>query len=71
MATLHDAGDGAVLYVKGAPEAILARCEPGRAIDGAAAEVDRQAALGRRVLVFAARDRARPTMRRRSCTTCA
>ena len=60
MATLHDAGDGAVLYAKGAPEAILARCEPGPDIEAAAAEVDRQAALGRRVLVFAACDRARP-----------
>ena len=49
MATLHPG----VLYVKGAPEAVLPRC---RDAHGAAAEIDRQAALGRRVLVFAARD---------------
>jgi calcium-translocating P-type ATPase len=49
MATLHPG----VLYVKGAPEAVLPRCLDAR---GAEQEVDRQAALGRRVLVFAARD---------------
>ena len=49
MATLHPG----VLYVKGAPEAVLPRC---RDTAGAAAEIDRQTALGRRVLVFAARD---------------
>jgi magnesium-transporting ATPase (P-type) len=49
MATLHPG----VLYVKGAPEAVLPRCLDDR---GAADEVARQAALGRRVLVFAARD---------------
>ncbi len=48
MATLHPG----VLYVKGAPEAILPRCSDPRA----AAEVEAQTALGRRVLVFAARD---------------
>ncbi len=49
MATLHPG----VLYVKGAPEAVLPRC---RDASAAQAEVDRQTALGRRVLVFAARD---------------
>ena len=54
MTTLH----ADVLYVKGAPETVLPRCQdPG----DVAAEVDRQAALGRRVLVFAARDGARST----------
>ena len=59
MATLHPG----VLYVKGAPEAVLARC---RDDARAAAEVDRQAALGRRVLVFAARDGATRRPRRRA-----
>jgi calcium-translocating P-type ATPase len=49
MATLHDG----VMYVKGAPEAVLPRCTDPAA---AAAEAERQAALGRRVLVFAALD---------------
>jgi calcium-translocating P-type ATPase len=49
MATLHPG----VLYVKGAPEAVLPRCLDAR---DAEREVDRQTALGRRVLVFAARD---------------
>jgi calcium-translocating P-type ATPase len=49
MATLHDG----VLYVKGAPEAVLPRCtDP----DAATAESDRHAEQGRRVLVFAALD---------------
>src|SRR6185312_1933972 len=49
MSTLH----GSTAYVKGAPEAVLPRCHSGAA---AVAEVERQTALGRRVLVFAARD---------------
>ena len=50
MATLH----AGVLYVKGAPETVLPRCAaPDAALTG---EVDRQAGLGRRVLLFAARD---------------
>jgi calcium-translocating P-type ATPase len=49
MSTLH----GSTAYVKGAPEAVLPRC---RDAAGAAAEVERQTALGRRVLVLAARD---------------
>jgi len=59
MATLHAVPAGIVLYAKGAPEAILPRCLPARARE-AAAEVDRHAALGRRVLVFAARESAQP-----------
>jgi calcium-translocating P-type ATPase len=59
MATLHTSPDGLVLYVKGAPETMLPRCRPGSSVDGAA-EVDRHAALGRRVLVFAALERAQP-----------
>jgi calcium-translocating P-type ATPase len=55
MATVHRSPDGLVLYAKGAPEAMLPRCRPPAAAD-AAAEVDRQTALGRRVLVFAALD---------------
>jgi calcium-translocating P-type ATPase len=55
MATLHPVPGAIVLYAKGAPEAILPRCRPGPGPDDAAAEVDRQAALGRRVLVFASR----------------
>lgn len=49
MATLHPG----VIYVKGAPETVLPLCAESRE---AHAEIDRQAALGRRVLVFAARD---------------
>jgi len=60
MATLHASGDRVVLYAKGAPEAILARCEPGPDADAAAAEVERHTALGRRVLLFAARDGVQP-----------
>jgi calcium-translocating P-type ATPase len=48
MATLH----GGTVYVKGAPEAVLPRCRGGA---GVAAEVEREAALGRRVLVVASR----------------
>jgi calcium-translocating P-type ATPase len=54
MTTLH----ADVLYVKGAPEAVLPRCDDGA---DAAADVERQAALGRRILVFAARDGATST----------
>jgi magnesium-transporting ATPase (P-type) len=52
MATLHhDAGGAALLVLKGAPEAVLARCAdvPG----GAAAEVARLGAEGMRVIAFA------------------
>jgi calcium-translocating P-type ATPase len=56
MATLHrKPGDGAVLYVKGAPEVLLPRC---RDVDAARVqnEVHRLAEAGQRVLLFAARD---------------
>ena len=55
MATLHARpGGGTVLYVKGAPEVLLDRC---RGVDRAAVrrEVDRLAAQGQRVLLFASR----------------
>ena len=53
MATLHERPGGTVLYVKGAPEALLPRC---RDAAGAEAEVNRLAAMGERVLVLAARE---------------
>lgn len=56
MATLHrDPDGGTVLYVKGAPEVLLPRC---RRVDAARVqhEVDRLAAAGQRVLLFAARE---------------
>ena len=56
MATVHRKhGDGTVLYVKGAPEVLLPRCSD---TDAARVqeEVDRLAADGQRVLLFAARD---------------
>jgi calcium-translocating P-type ATPase len=55
MATVHQrAGGGTVLYVKGAPEVLLPHCV---GADSAAVrrEVDRLAAQGQRVLVFATR----------------
>jgi calcium-translocating P-type ATPase len=52
MATLHPG----VLYVKGAPEAVLPLCED--AGPEVADAVDRETALGRRVLVFATREEA-------------
>jgi magnesium-transporting ATPase (P-type) len=55
MVTLHAVPDGStVLYVKGAPEVLLDRC---RGVDRAAVrrEVDRLAAQGQRVLLFASR----------------
>jgi magnesium-transporting ATPase (P-type) len=51
MATLHPAESGATVYVKGAPEAVLPLCDE---VGDAAAEVDRLADAGFRVLVFAA-----------------
>lgn len=55
MATVHQCANGAsVLYVKGAPEELLARC-----VDADVAqvrgEIDRLAAQGQRVLLFATR----------------
>jgi calcium-translocating P-type ATPase len=55
MATLHACpGGGTVLYVKGAPEVVLDRC---RGVDRPAVrrEVERLAAQGQRVLLFASR----------------
>src|SRR5690606_2856919 len=54
MATLHrDHHGGAVVYLKGAPEVVLARCG---GIDGEwAARVDRLGSRGRRVLGLAAK----------------
>jgi calcium-translocating P-type ATPase len=54
MATLHARpGQAPIVYVKGAPESVLPLCSSGA---GAAAEVDRLADAGYRVLVFAARN---------------
>ncbi len=55
MATLHAQGGGRV-FIKGAPEAVLRRCDPA-AVDAAAVkrEVEAMAAEGMRVLAFAAR----------------
>ncbi|WP_448580301.1 HAD-IC family P-type ATPase [Thermaurantiacus sp.] len=58
MATLNDTGDGPVIHVKGAPEAIIARARilpDGRAIDPAAwhDRASRLAEKGQRVLAFA------------------
>ena len=59
MATLHETPDAGAtaartIYVKGAPEVVLARCA-GADVDAAHAEMDRLAAQGMRVLAFAAR----------------
>ncbi len=54
MATLHQArGGGTAVYVKGAPEVVLPLCADAAA-SGAAAQVERLADQGQRVLVFAA-----------------
>ena len=61
MATLHDAeGSGRVVYLKGAPEVVLRRCErtgDGHEVDPEAvlAQVERIAGGGMRVLAFASR----------------
>ena len=58
MATLHagagDDGAASVLYVKGAPEAVLPACRDGDG-GGVRDAIDRLTAQGRRVLVFASR----------------
>lgn len=59
MATLHDDGRGGrLLFLKGAPEVVLARCtRDGRAPDGLVhAEVERLARRGMRVLAVASRE---------------
>jgi calcium-translocating P-type ATPase len=60
MATVHaQQGGGTVMYVKGAPEAVLPQCLPeGR--EAARREVDRLTEGGQRVLVLAARDEVAP-----------
>jgi Ca2+-transporting ATPase len=54
MSTLHAAGEGAVAWVKGAPEAVLAECD---GVDRGAVleQTDELAAEGLRVLAFAVR----------------
>jgi len=63
MDTFHRAGAGALLLVKGAPEAVLARCSTRRTAagdepldDGPLAVAARLAAEGQRVLAFALRE---------------
>jgi magnesium-transporting ATPase (P-type) len=60
MASMHRTGDGARMYVKGAPETILAMCADG--VGGSLVDrreiltrVEREAALGRRLLAVAER----------------
>ena len=62
MATLHRDGDGARLFVKGAPERVLGMCADERHGDGVRAlagdwqaRIDALAALGQRVLALAER----------------
>ncbi len=60
MATLHsEPTGGAVLYVKGAPEALLPRCDESQR-EAARREVERLAGRGERVLLFASRTLVRP-----------
>ncbi|WP_437784059.1 cation-translocating P-type ATPase [Sorangium sp. So ce1097] len=61
MATLHEAPGGErVIFMKGAPEAVLSRAAIGRAErDEALAQVERMAAQGMRVLAVAARPHGR------------
>ena len=56
MSTLHAQGDGWRAYVKGAPESVLQRCQPGTARDEALATAQAWAASGLRVLAVARRD---------------
>lgn len=53
MATLHETGGRLVVSVKGAPEAVLARCRPGTDVESLATAADRLAGQGRRVLAVA------------------
>jgi Ca2+-transporting ATPase len=53
MATVHDGDCGPVLSVKGAPEAVLARCTGGGDVEQLTLAVDRLAARGRRVIAVA------------------
>ena len=52
-AAWDDTGDGVVVAMKGAPEAVLARCAPGAGRDAMAAVAARLAVAGRRVLAVA------------------
>ena len=68
MVTLHAAGPGALLAVKGAPEAVLPRCvaqADGAPFDAAswAARAEAMAAAGERVLALAMREDARAPAR--------
>ena len=62
MATLNDAGPGAIVHVKGAPEAVISRCRAQLGPDGqesidykaALTAAERLAAEGQRVLALAA-----------------
>jgi len=68
MSTLHQATHGMVLFVKGAPEQVLAQCQDALQQDGSAtlqagkvlAEAERLANEGYRVLAFAMRELAEP-----------
>ncbi|HEX6595419.1 MAG TPA: cation-transporting P-type ATPase, partial [Acidimicrobiales bacterium] len=53
MATVHHTAEGPVLSVKGAPEAVLARCRPGAQRDRLEASVPGLARSGLRVLALA------------------
>jgi Ca2+-transporting ATPase len=55
MATLHGASDDQVVFLKGAPEVILSRCENVPDEGEVPAEIERIAARGMRVLAFAKR----------------
>ena len=55
MSTVHRATPGAIVYVKGAPEAVLERCVPDEAAAPALARAEALAAEGLRVLAFARR----------------
>ena len=59
MATLHDRSGETVLYAKGAPEALLPRCDLAD-VEAVRNAVDRLASRGERVLLFAARDGVAP-----------
>lgn len=68
MTTLHQSGAGATVFVKGAPEQVLAQCQAALQPDGPATlqtgsileEAERLANEGYRVLAFAMRELAEP-----------
>ncbi len=53
MSTLHETGQGPIVTVKGAPEAVLPDCAPGPARDGLEGAIAGFVADGMRVLAFA------------------